>query len=95
MINAAMRKWDFYLYESVNAYGQAQLSADVKGSVKMSIVESSRSVQDNILYSGAEYVGLTMEPVTDKYVIKYGSERLKVLHVTAAGRYKQVYLARM
>ena len=95
MINADMRIYDFYTYEENNAYGQPQLSKDVKGSVKMAINVSSQSVQDNVLYTGAEFVGLTHADVTDKYVIQYGDEKLKVLYVNPKGRFKQVFMTRM
>jgi hypothetical protein len=95
MINAHMRYYDYWLYEGADSYGQAKLSEDIKGSVKMSISVTAQSVQDNIRYAGAEYVGLTHAPVTDKYVIKYGEERLKVLYVNAVGRYTQVFMTRL
>lgn len=95
MINADMRIYDFYTYEENNAYGQPQLSKDVKGSVKMAINVSSQSVQDNVLYTGAEFVGLTHADITDKYVIQYGDEKLKVLYVNPKGRFKQVFMTRM
>ena len=95
MINARMRYYDYWLYEGADSYGQAKLSEDIKGTVKMSINVTSQNVQDNINYAGAEYVGLTHAPVNDKYVIKYGEERLKVLYVNTVGRYNQVFLAKV
>lgn len=95
MINSAMRNYDFYMYEGNNAYGQPQLSEEVKGSIKMSINITSQSVQDNINYTGAEYIGLTHAELSDKYVIQYGDAKLKVLYVNPNGRLKQVFLARM
>lgn len=95
MINADMRTYDYYTYEENNAYGQPQLSKEVKGSVKMAINVSSQSVQDNVLYTGAEFVGLTHADVTDKYVIQYGNDKLKVLYVNPKGRFKQVFMTRM
>ena len=95
MINADMRIYDFYLYGDQDEYGQPKLSEEVVGTVKMAINTTSQRVQDNILYTGAEYLGLTHADVNDKYVIQYGDEKLKVLYVNPKGRFKQVFMARM
>lgn len=95
MINASMQDYDYYLYEDENAYGEMQLSEEVKGTVKMAINITSQSVQDNILYSGAQYMGLTHDDVSDKYVIKYGDFKLKVFYINPHGRFKQVFMGRM
>lgn len=95
MINSNMRIYDFYTYGENNAYGQPQLSKEVQGSIKMAINISSQSVQENVNYTGAEYVGLTHADVTDKYVIQYGDSKLKVLYVNPLGRFKQVFMSRM
>lgn len=95
MINANMRNYDFYLYDSMDAYGQPQLSTEVQGSIKMAINIASQSVQQNIIYNGAQYVGITHTELNDKYVIQYGDEKLKVLYVNPTGRFIQVFLARM
>lgn len=92
MINADMRVYDYFTFGDVDAYGQPHLSEDVKGSVKMSINIINQSIQDNILYKNALYIGLTHDDVDDTFVIKYGDERLKVLYVNPKGRYKQVFL---
>lgn len=95
MINANMRNYDFYLYGALDAYGQPQLSTEVQGSIKMAINIASQSVQQNIIYNGAQYVGITHTELNDKYVIQYGDEKLKVLYVNPTGRFIQVFLARM
>lgn len=95
MINADMRIYDFYTYGENNAYGQAQLSDEVQGSVKMAINVTSQSVQDNVLYHGAEFVGLTHAELNDRCVIQYGEIKLKVLYVNHRGRLKQVFMSRM
>ena len=94
MINANMRTYDYYTYGENDAYGQPTLSEEVQGTVKMSISTASQRVQDNVLYKGAEYIGLTHGTVDDTYVIQYGNEKLKVLYVTPT-RLKQVFMARM
>ena len=94
MINADMREYSYYTYEDQNAYGQPALSEEVQGVVKMAIYTTSHSVQDNINYTGATCFGLTHNAaINNRWVIQYGSLRLKVLYVTPLGRYKQVFMA--
>lgn len=96
MINANMRNYDFFTLGEYDAYGQQQISNEKQGSIKMAISISSQTVQDNILYQGCQYMGLTHDAgVNDTYVIKYGNERLKVLYVSPQGRHKQVFMQRM
>ena len=95
MINANMRDYEYYLYGDDNGYGQPTLSKEVQGSVKMSIETTTQSVQENVNYKGAKYIGFTHSAVTDKFVIKYGEEMLKVLYVQPKGRYKQVFMVNM
>lgn len=98
MINAQMREYTYFLYDSNNDYGQQVLIKDAngepvpQGTVKMAINLTSQSIQDNINYTSANYLGLTHATVTDNFVIKYGDEMLKVLYVNPKGRYKQVFL---
>lgn len=96
MILLNMKNYDFYKYGENDAYGQPQLSEEVQGQVKMAIYLTSQNTQDNILYKGATYVGLTNDAeIDDKYVIQNGNERLKVLYVQHEGRWKQVFMAGM
>ena len=96
MITANMREYQYYLYGEVNAYGQAALSKEPKGVVKMSIHLTTQTTQDNIKYKDASYVGFTHDSkVNDAYVIEYGNERLKVLYVQPKGRFVQVFLGAM
>lgn len=90
-----MRKYGYYLYGEKDSYGQAQLSKEVVGEVKMNINVASQSIQDSVAYSGTHYVALTNADINDKMVIQFGDEKLKVLYVNHHGRYKQVFLARM
>ena len=99
MINSNMRMYDYYLYNESNEYGQPTLIKNedgtdkIQGQVKLSITNTSTSIQENINYSGAQYLALTQDKdISDKYVIQYGEERLKVLYVTPT-RFKQVFLA--
>lgn len=95
MINANMREYDYYLYGDNNGYGQPTLSKEVQGTVKMSIDTTNQNTQDNVNYKDSKYIGLTHADVTDKFVIQYGKEKLKVLYVQPKGRFKQVFMGSM
>lgn len=95
MINADMRLYDYFLYEGKDAYGSPVLSDAPKGSIRMTINITSQSIQDNINYSGASYMGLTYSLLDDSYVIQYGEEKLKVLYINSKGRLNQVFMAKI
>lgn len=96
MISTNMRSYDYFTFGAPNAYGQPQLSKEPVGKVKLSIFTTSQSVQANINYSNANYIGLTHDKsINDTYVIQYGEERLKVLYTSKQGRFIQVFLAKM
>lgn len=98
MINTQMRYYDYFTLGDADEYGQATIpgaDATPEGRIKMAINIASQSVQDNINYQDCNYTGLTMAAVTDKFVIKYGEERLKVLYVNPIGRLKQVFLKKI
>lgn len=92
MINVEMQNINYYLYSNINEYGQAVLTDEVQGSVRIAIYLTSKAIQDNINYTNASYIGLTKDNITDKYVLEYNGEKLKVLYVYPKGRYKQVFL---
>lgn len=92
MIMNDMRLYDYYTFGTKDSYGQPQLSAEVQGTIKMNINVSSQSIQDNLRYKDATYIGLTLGDIDDTYVIDYEGERLKVLYVNPKGRYKQVFM---
>lgn len=94
MINTQMENYNYQTYGRNNSYGQPALS-DTKGTIKMAIYLTSQGIDENSLYSGAQYIGLTFDAIDEKYVIDFNNEKLKVLYVNPAGRYKQVFLARM
>ena len=94
MINANMRNYDFYLYGDDDGYGQASLSEEVQGSIKMDINTLSQSVSTNINYKDSSYIGLTHNKnISDKYVIQFGEEKLKVNYINSKGRYVQVFMS--
>lgn len=95
MINANMRFYDYFTFGADNAYGQPQLSQDPQGKIKMAINITSQSIQDNINYKNAQYIGLTNAAIDDTYVIQYGAERLKVLYSNPLGKYTQVFMAQL
>lgn len=99
MINSNMRMYDYYLFSEPDDYGQTILiknddgTPKIQGQVKLSVTNTSKSIQDNINYLNASYIALTHDKdISDRYVIQYGNERLKVLYVTPT-RFKQVFLA--
>jgi hypothetical protein len=94
MINADMRLYNYFTLGELNEAGQRVSSTEPTGQVKMAIYISSQSIQDNINYSGANYIGLTSDKVDDTYIIEYGKERLKVLYINNRGRLNQVFMAK-
>lgn len=97
MINSLMKKYNYYLLPEVDEYGQQVLSDDAApaGTIEIAIAERSKGLSDSNLYSSAQYIGLTLNPINDNYIIQYGEERLKVIYVTPSTRYTQAYLTRM
>ena len=98
MINADMRLYNYFTLGTKDIYGQRPIpskDAEPEGQVKMAINISSQSIQDNINYKDAQYVGLTHAKVDDTYIIQYGEERLKVLYVNDKGRLNQVFMAKL
>lgn len=93
MITTDMRLYNYSLYQDKDEYGQQKLSPDIQGQVKMAIYITSQTIQENINYSGAAYLGLTHSLLDSTYVIHYGDKLLKVLYVNPKGRLKQVFLA--
>ena len=93
MINAAMRTYNYHTLGAIDAYGQPQISTEPVGTIKLSIYTSSQSIQDNVNYKDCSYIALTLDAkVDDTYIIERENERLKVLYVNDAGRFKQVFL---
>lgn len=95
MIQAQMKQYPYYLYNGYNDYGEAALSTQPTGYIVMAINIISQATEESILYSDAEYIGLTRQEVNDSYVIEYQGKKLKVKYVNALGRLKQVFLKGM
>lgn len=94
MINTTMRPYYFFTLGAKDEYGQLKTPdyTQPEGTIKMSIHITSQSIQDNIRYQDASYVGLTHANVNDTYIIDFKGEKLKVLYVNDLGRLKQVFL---
>lgn len=93
MINAIKRTYNYFtLGENDTRYGQPTISAEPQGTIKIAISSTSNSIQDNVLYKNATYIGLTQAEVNDTYIIEYENTKLKVLYVNPVGRYKQVFM---
>lgn len=98
MINTNFRQYHYFTIGTKNEYGQVTLpgkDAEPVGKVTMAINLTSQSVQDNINYTGANYMGLTHAKVDDTYIIQFGEERLKVLYVNSVGRLNQVFMTKI
>lgn len=96
MINTNMRTYDYFTFGELDEYGQPQLSKEVQGAVKMAITTTSQSVQDNVLYTGASYMGLTHDKrVNDSFVIDYEGTKLKVLYTSPQGRLRAVFMSKV
>ena len=99
MINANMREYNYFLISAeTNSYGQHTIIKDdngepvVQGTIKISISIANQSVNENITYKGANYVGITHdENINDKYVISYQGKLLKVQYITDS-RFRIAYL---
>lgn len=93
MISAQMKTYNYFTLGDNDGYGQPQLSTEPQGQIKMAINITSQSIQDNINYKDASYMGLTFYLLDDTYVIEYGDKKLKVLYVNPMGRYNQIFMA--
>lgn len=96
MVNTQMRKYTYKkITDTIDDYGQPTIE-EVEGEIKMAINFTNETVQDNSLYSDAQYIGLTLNKnINDTYIINYEGESLKVLYVNKAGKYKQVFMTRV
>lgn len=95
MINSQMREYNYSILDNHNDYGQPQ-ETEAEDKIKMAINFASETISENPLYSGAQYIGLTLnKDINEKYIIQYGQEKLKVLYTNSQGRYTQVFMARV
>lgn len=99
MVNANMREYNYFLISAeTNSYGQHTLiknengEPEIQGTIKIAISIASQSVNENITYKGANYVGITQDKnMTDHYVINYNGRLLKVQYITDS-RFRIAYL---
>lgn len=92
MINARMKTYNYFTIGATDEYGQPTTSTTPQGTIKIAIHTTSQTIQDNVLYKNATYIGLTQAEVKDTYIIDYNNTKLKVLYVNPTGRYKQVFM---
>lgn len=98
MINAQFNDYSYSTVGQLNSYGQQTVTPAASGvTVRMAINVLSQSTQDSILYSGAEYIGLTHDnSINDTYIIHYDNNvDLKVKAVVKNTRLNQVLLTRV
>lgn len=95
MIYRDMRTYGFTMLGTADEYGQMTLDGGMTGTIRMAVYVASQAVSDSVLYSEAQYIGLTRDDVTDRHVIDYDGKRLKVLYVQTKGNFKQAFLAVM
>lgn len=97
MIRNDFREYRFWVYTTKDAYGQDTIFPEQPlGRTKMAIYITSQDIQDNINYSGAQYIGLTYSDLSDRCVIEYDENtKLKVLYINPQGRLNQVFLAKI
>jgi hypothetical protein len=95
MINTQMRSYNYTILDGVDEYGQPA-AVEAVDKIKMAINFANEAIQENALYSGATYVGLTLnKEINPSYIINFGTEKLKVTYVNKFGKYSQVFLARI
>lgn len=96
MINSKMKNYTYSrTSKDIDDYGMPVIINE-EGTIKMSINFVNETINENSLYSGAQYVGLTLNKQIDaNYIIQYGEEKLKVLYVNKEGKYNQVFMARV
>ena len=101
MINTDFRTYNYFSIGDNDGYGPATIIKDengnpaIQGTIKMAINLTSQGIQDNINYKNAQYMGLTLGDVNDKFIIDYEGSKLKVLYVNPKGRYKQVFMSEL
>lgn len=95
MINPQMKNYNYYLLGDVDDYGQETIPTTPTGTIKMAINLKTENTADNIIFNDSQYIGLTHQPVTDKYIIDYNGMKLKVILVNDFGRIKTVFMAVM
>lgn len=94
-IKGNMKTYSYYLMNQRNAYGELVIPERSTGVIEMDLQVFNQSTKDNILYTGATYIGLTQDYITDEYIIADGAKRLKVLYINTAGKYKQVFMCQV
>lgn len=96
MIRRDMRPYKYTLVGESDAYGQPTLLDGVQGTINMAIYVSTQAVGSSIIYAEADYIGLTNDAsISDRMLIDYEGQKLKVLHVQPKGRHIQAALKKV
>ena len=96
MIRRDMRPYEYTLIGERDAYGQPTLLDGAQGIINMAIYVSTQAEGGSILYTDADYIGLTNDAsISDKMLIDYQGQKLKVLHIQPKGRHIQAALKRV
>lgn len=95
MVNNDYKLYSYSALGTNDEYGQEVLSEPI-GTIKMAIYLNNQAVNGSVLYSGAEYIGLTKsKEINDTWVIHNGADKLKVLYVNTQGKLTQVAMVRL
>ena len=95
MILRDMRPYEFTMLGAVDDYGQMTIDGGTEGAIRMAVYVASQTIGDSIVYRDAQYIGMTKDDVTDRHIIHYEGQRLKVLYVQPKGHFKQAFMAVM
>ena len=96
MIRRDMRPYGYTLLGEADAYGQPTLLDGVQGTINMAIYVSTQAVGSSIIYAEADYIGLTNDAsISDKMLIDYEGQKLKVLHTQPKGRHSQAAIKKV
>lgn len=101
MINADMRVYDYHIPET-NGYGSPTIKKDPDRTVKMSVNIANIDAQDNSVFGGGDFVGMTRDKTmrVGDYVHlgEYSNETAAgegvalITFIYNKGRYYQVFL---
>lgn len=96
MIKRDMRAYEYTLLGDTDAYGQPTLLDGVQGTINMAIYVNAQAVGSSIIYAEADYIGLTNDAgISDKMLIDYEGQKLKVLYTQRKGRHIQAALKKV
>lgn len=92
MIARDLKEYPYYLYDTVDEYGQQVMGAEPTGEIVAAIYQRTKRVTDAPIYAEADYIALTPDELPDSMVIDYNGQALKVLYSIPLGHFKQAFL---